>query len=497
MSCSRPQNRLYTAAQVRELDRVAIEDQGIDGFELMQRAASAAFDVLKQLWPQARNILVVCGSGNNGGDGYLLACLALRAGLKVTLIEAADSAFLKGDAALACQHWQQCGGTSGSLALLAEAQFDVDVIVDGLLGTGLQRPVSGEWAQLIAQINSAHCPVLALDIASGLNADTGQIMGVAIKAQATISFIGMKRGLYTASGTDCSGTLFFNDLDVPGDVYEQVSASTCVMDDQERQALLPPRNTACHKGDCGHVLLVGGDSGMPGAIQMAALAAARTGAGLVSIATRSEHAAKIATACPGLMAHAVESSGDLEPLLQRASVVAIGPGLGQGAWASALLDEVLEPGLPLVVDADGLNLLAKKRLKYSNWILTPHPAEAARLLQRTTAEIQSDRFAAVTDIATQYEGVAVLKGNGSLINGHDDEMVYLCGQGNPGMATAGMGDVLSGVIAALVAQGLSLPQAARLGVYIHANAADSASIDGQRGLLATDLLPAIRQWVNP
>jgi len=497
MSLTRPQNRLYMAAQVRELDRLAIEEHGIEGFELMMRAAHAAFEVLKRQWAHANKILLVCGSGNNGGDGYLLASLALQAGIKVNLIDAADIKNLKDDAARAHQHWLQAGGKGWSLSRINDDLFDVDVIVDALLGTGLQRPVSGDWAQLISRINAAHRPVLAIDIASGLNADTGQVMGVAVTADVTISFIGLKRGLFTASGTGISGKVLFNDLDVPPGVYDQITPATSIIDDAERQQLLTPRTADCHKGDCGHVLLVGGNTGMAGAIQMAALAAARTGAGLVSIATRRAHALQITTACPGLMAHAVESIEALQPLIQRADVIAIGPGLGQDAWANMVLDQVLGSGLPQVIDADGLNLLAIKLLQHNRWILTPHPAEAARLLQCSTADVQSDRFTAVADMASQYGGVVVLKGNGTLISESGDDKTWLCRQGNPGMASAGMGDVLTGIIAALVGQGLSLAESARLGVYIHANAADSASIDGQRGLLATDLLPAIRQWVNP
>lgn len=496
MSAARLQNRLYTVAQVRELDRLAIK-HGVAGFELMMRAAIAAFDRLKQQWPDAEKILVICGGGNNGGDGYLLAALALQASLEVTVVDACSSTDLKNDALLAYQHWQQCGGQGIALTQLENNMFDVDVIVDALLGTGLQRPVSGEWVQLIERINAAQCPVLAIDIASGLNADTGQIMGAAVTADITVSFIGLKRGMVTADGTEVSGKIFLDDLNVRDSIYQQVSNSACVIDDKERQQLLAPRKAGSHKGDFGHVLLVGGNNGMPGAIQMAAMAAARSGAGLVSIATRGAHAVQIATASPGLMAHAVENGGDLQPLLKRADVVVVGPGLGQGAWANDLLDAVLESELPLVVDADGLNLLARKQVKYSNWVLTPHPAEAARLLQCETSDIQSDRFTAVTEIASQYGGAVVLKGNGSLIAENGNEAIYCCRQGNPGMASAGMGDVLTGVIAALLAQGLSLSEAARIGVYIHANAADSASADGQRGTCATDLLPAIRHWVNP
>jgi NAD(P)H-hydrate epimerase len=243
-------------------------------------------------------------------------------------------------------------------------------------------------------------------------------------------------------------------------------------------------------------LVIGGDTGMAGAARMAAEAAARCGAGLVSIATRVSHAGFQAAVRPELMFRGVENPAELEPMLERATVLAVGPGLGRSDWARALLDAALARELPLVLDADALNLLAAEPSYRDHWILTPHPGEAARLLGMTPAEIEADRFQAVTALTERFGGVCVLKGAGSLIATSGMAMA-LCRAGNPGMGSGGMGDVLTGVIAGLVAQGLSPWQAARAGVFIHARAGDLAARAGERGLLATDLTPYLRTLVNP
>lgn len=258
---------------------------------------------------------------------------------------------------------------------------------------------------------------------------------------------------------------------------------------------LHPRARDAHKDDFGHVLIVGSDYGMGGACRLSGEAALRSGGGLVSIATRKEHAFAITSACPELMCYGVEKPIDLDPLLARATVVVVGNGLGQNAWGAALWTHILSSNLPLIVDADALNLLAKKPSKRENWILTPHVGEAARLLNASTADIQIDRINAVQALQKQYEGVVVLKGAGTLVASKMN-MPDMCTQGNPGMATAGTGDVLAGVIAALVAQGLSLLNAARLGVIAHAMAGDKVAVRGERGILARDLFEGLRACLN-
>lgn len=485
---------LYTAEQVREMDRKAIEEQSIPGAVLMERAGAAAFQLLQSSWPDARQILVICGTGNNGGDGYVMARLARQQGLAVTLYQAGDASRLRGDALAAAERLQETDiqPVSGNCPDLS----GFDLIVDALLGTGLQGEVSDYYQQLINTINNSGVPVLAVDIPSGLHADTGAVLGAAIKAQQTMTFIAMKQGSLTGDGPEYCGAVQFDALQVPAEVYEGFapSAVRLCFDDLKRQ--LGKRSRSTHKGQCGHVLVIGGESGFSGALIMAGEAALRVGAGLVSLATREKHAALISTERPELMSHGVESAEQLKPLLAKTDVVAIGPGLGQSDWAQVLFQLVLETDLPLIVDADALNLLAKEKQKRDSWVLTPHPGEAARLLGQSTQQIQQDRFTAAAAIQSQYGGVVVLKGAGTLVRSATGP-VGICQHGNPGMATGGMGDVLTGVIAGLCAQGLALQAAAQLGVCLHGLAGDEAAqADGERGLLASDLMMPLRRRVN-
>jgi NAD(P)H-hydrate epimerase len=366
------------------------------------------------------------------------------------------------------------------------------------LGTGLAGDVRGDYVTAIESINASGRPVLAVDIPSGLCSDTGRCLGTAVRSSATVTFIGVKQGLLTGDALNYCGELHFADLEVPEDVYERVKPASRRLSLETELARLPEVAVTAHKGSFGHALVVGGDLGMAGAAIMAAEAAARCGAGLVSAATRSANLPGFNARRPEIMAHGVEARGELEALLDRASAVAVGPGLGQGAWAEQLLQRVTDTRLPLVLDADALNLLAKgcavQDLARGGWILTPHPGEAARLLGTDTRAVQADRFAAVRAIQARYGGVVVLKGAGTLVA--EDEATTLCPYGNPGMASGGMGDVLSGVLVALLAQGLSPGDAARLGVCLHSAAADQAAEEGMRGMVATDLLPPLRRLLG-
>lgn len=486
-------HNLYRAAQVRALDRIAIDQFSILGVELMTRAGAAAFAVLRHRWPQARRITVACGGGNNGGDGFVVARLAHAAGLKVTVSLLAEARSLKGDALQAYEAMLATG--IEPQAFTPDALNDADLIVDAMLGTGLDREVEAAWRNAIVAINASPLPVLALDIPSGLNGNTGAVMGAAICAAATLSFIGVKQGMLTAEGAEHCGKILFDDLQLPAAAYENIEPSAQRIDYPSLAALLPRRSRSTHKGDCGHVLLIGGAPGMSGAVRMAGEAALRSGAGRVSLATSREHAAVINLTRPELMVHAVDNAAALSALINRADVIAIGPGLGTAQWGMAMLDTVLRCDTPLVVDADALNLLAIEPSMRDDWVLTPHPGEASRLLNITTAEVQADRFFAADALQRRYGGVAVLKGSGSMVVDQEGA-VALCDAGNPGMASGGMGDVLTGVIAALIAQGLSLADAAKLGVWLHATAADRAVGQGERGLLASDLMPHLRKLVN-
>ncbi|QTS83941.1 NAD(P)H-hydrate dehydratase [Coxiella endosymbiont of Amblyomma nuttalli] len=482
---------LYQNRQICALERLAIK-AGIDDHELMLRAGRAAFDVLIAHWPEVKAITVCCGNGNNGGDGFVIAQLAHEYGLKVTVYLVGESAQLCGAAAKAAKSCQiPIQSFSGTF------HFEGDLIVDALLGSGLSGNVRTPYAEIIETINKAPQPKLAVDVPSGINVDTGEVQGCAVKADVTVTFIGFKRGLYTNRAPAYCGKLLLNNLNFSNSFFSQVRPRTHLLEWRHLHSLLPKRERDSHKGTYGHALIVGGDYGMGGAVRMAAEAAARVGAGLVTVATRPEHVPIVSGSRPELMCHQVAEAKDLEPLINRAIVVVVGPGLGRSDWAKSLLNKVLETKLPKVLDADSLVLLSEHPLQRDDWILTPHPGEASRLLEVTCQDVQRDRFRAIAALQKKYRGIVVLKGAGTLIKG-DSETIHVCPVGNPGMASGGMGDILSGVIGGLLAQRLTLLKATELGVFLHSLAADYAAKEGgERGLLASDLLPHLRLLVNP
>lgn len=490
---------LYTREQVSELDHIAINQYGISGFMLMQRAAKASFNAMLEYFPESQKIVIGCGTGNNGGDGYLFAALALKDGFDVSVIELGNSDSITGDALLAKKTFEKVGGVflDTQTSNYTEKIMGADVIVDAIFGTGLDRNIEGEWAKAIQSINQSNAKVVAIDIPSGLDANTGSVLGVCVKADLTVTFIGQKRGLFTGQARDYRGTLLFDDLSIPTDVYSKLKtdAETFLIDNNTLKNTLKPRLRCSHKGDSGHVLLIGGNQGMSGAIKLAGEACLRAGAGLVSIATHPAHADYVNMTRPELMVHAVEETTALVNLIKKADVIAIGPGLGQSDWGLLLFEVAMKSDKPKVLDADALNILANSTIPANNnWILTPHPAEAARLVSSTTKKIEQDRFQSIKKIAKKWGGVITLKGAGSLIS--DGNTIHICNAGNPGMASGGMGDVLTGIIGALLAQGLSLKKAAMVGVSVHSHAADLAANDGERGLIASDLFPFIRKLVN-
>ena len=487
---------LYRARELRALDRAVTALFGIPGMTLMERAARAALGHLRRHWPEARRIGVLCGHGNNGGDGFLLARLAREAQMNVALEMVGHPHRLRGDAREAARRCAAAGINA------VEGAIDLsrcDVVVDAMLGTGLGRKVEAPFAAAIERINRCRRPVLCIDLPSGLHADTGVALGAAVRATSTLTFIGLKRGLFTGRGPEIAGEVAFDRLQVPEAAYACAVPSARRMGLADFHDALGPRPRHAHKGDFGHVLVIGGDTGMPGAPRLAAEAAARSGAGRVTVATRAEHASAVVVSRPELMSHGVEEDRALAPLLERASVLALGPGLGTGSWGRAMLEAALASGRPMVLDADALNLLARdeRDLDLGRAVLTPHPGEAARLLGVSVVQVEADRFAAAERIRERSGAVVVLKGAGTLVEDGSD-LVSLCDAGNPGMASAGMGDLLCGVIAALIAQGLSLSVAARAGVCAHAEAGDCAAREGgERGLLAGDLIAGLRRALNP
>lgn len=492
---------VHTVAQVRALERHAIQALHIPSYVLMTRAGEAALTALRQQWPRAQRIAVVCGPGNNGGDGYVLARLALVHGMQVTVSAPHDPQHLQGDARRAWQDYLDAGGIVQQWA--QQSLTDAEVVVDALFGIGLTRAVEGLDAQCIAAINASGVPVLALDVPSGLHADSGEVMGVAVHAQCTSSFIGLKLGFYLGQGPDYVGRLFNDELGVPLEVADGIGSAACRIDAVLLSRVLLPRPRTAHKMQQGRVLVIGGGPGMAGAARMAAEAALRVGAGLVTVATAPQSQSVISAGRPELMCHAVTDAAQATALIERADVLAVGPGLGRDDWARALLQAAMAAGKPMVVDADALTLLADEyasapiNCNAADWILTPHPGEAGRLLGCSAQAVQADRLAAVHEIRRRYGATAVLKGAATLVLGTGDELPGVCDRGNPGMATPGMGDVLTGVIAGILAQCGVPAQAARVGVLVHAMAGDLAAQCGERGLLATDLFDHLRGCVNP
>lgn len=485
---------LYRPSQVRAMDDQAIRALDVTGYELMSRAAAAAWRLLQQRWPAARRIGVACGPGNNGGDGYVLARLARAAGCSVHVLTPPGASPRSAEARQALADWRAAGGTvAGFDGLLPDA----DLWVDALYGTGLTRAPSEAARAMIERINGSRVPVLSLDVPSGLDADTGHAEGVAVRADVTLSFIGAKRGLYTGMARDFDGEVLLDRLDLKIGAFDDIPPAAWLCRPDGLARWLTPRHANAHKGEHGHVLCIGGEAGMGGAVRLCAEGALRTGVGLASVATRSSGVAALVAARPEAMTHAVEDVASLMPLLERATVLAVGPGLGQGVWGRSLYRAALAADKPLVLDADALNLLADEPHAVPGAVITPHPGEAARLLGREKPAIQADRFGAAEALAHKFRCVVVLKGAGTIVAA-PGETPAVIGAGNPGMATGGMGDVLSGVIAALQAQHLPVFQAAVAGALLHAAAGDAAArIGGERGLLPSDLFPHLRRMANP
>ena len=485
---------VYQVAQIREFESDARTRYGLVGDVLMQRAGKAAFDFIQRRWPQAQHTAIFCGAGNNGGDGYVVAKLLHQRGMRVMVYQVGDHSQLKEEA---LQAYHACRYDNVPMTEWHDG-VDLghpDLVIDALLGIGLKNEVRDPMRSAIVKMQQCHAPIFAIDIPSGVEADTGVMLGEAIRATATITFIGVKLGLLTGQGAACTGELVLNDLQLPSELFSEIKPALEKIDLDHYAAYLKPRPRDWHKGLSGHVLVIGGDQGFSGASLMAAEAALRVGAGLVSVATHPESAPMMNVSCPEIMCHPVHAPADMEPLLKRADMIVLGPGLGQSEWGRSLFEALKNVILPMVVDADALNWLSALPRLNDNWILTPHPGEASRLLHTTTAAISANRLMSAQTIQKEYGGVVVLKGAGTIIT-TAHALPAICDRGNPGMSSAGMGDILSGVIGGLVAQRVPLFDAAKLGVYLHASAGDMAAREGERGTIATDLLPYLRQLAN-
>jgi len=485
---------VYSAAQCKALDRRAIETLGIPGYALMQRAAQASLALIRQRWPQVRSLSIWVGGGNNGGDGVVLARLADELGWPVQLVFA-DASVRERATQEAASAWGDLPNSIKTQIFTEGLAFDADLIVDALLGIGLRGEVREPTASMIATINASQLPVLALDQPSGLDTDLGIPLGAAVRADITLTFIANKLGWLTAEGSAYSGERYWASLGIPQSLFETVEPFAYLTQEQCVRSQLPRRTRSAHKGNFGVVTILGGNLGMGGAVILAAEAALRAGAGRVVLLTRPAHVVASLARVPEVMVHGVETPSDYAQFVEQSSALVVGPGLGQDSWAQGMLALAESFDGPRVFDADALNLLVKGNLWVgAHTVCTPHPGEAARLLGISARDVQHDRVAAVLNLARKYGGVQVLKGPGTLTCAQGQ--IEVCGLGNAGMATAGMGDILSGIIGALLAQGLTLADAARCGVWIHARAGDLAAARGERGLLASDLLAQIRVAVN-
>jgi ADP-dependent NAD(P)H-hydrate dehydratase / NAD(P)H-hydrate epimerase len=485
----------YTAKQLKEIDRLIVSQGELSGYQLMCRAGQAALTVLKQCWPTVSQIAVFCGPGNNGGDGFVLARVARSQGLNVTVYEVGkgNEKSLPIEAAQARQDWL----AQGEITPFDEQAIMGEVVVDALLGIGAHSPLSPALQKAITAINQSQKPVLALDIPSGLQADTGAVLEACVKAEHTLTFIGMKLGLACGQGIEQVGELHFDSLGISCQHYPNLSPVAYRLDSADIMEHLPHRHLTAHKGEHGHVGVIGGgQTGYCGAVCLAGEAALRAGAGLVSAVVAPQSLPLLARSPAELMCYSDTKPKALQFLFKKITVFVLGPGLSETPWGKEFFKAIIPFKAMMVVDADGLNWLARYPQKRNNWILTPHPGEAARLLKTTVKKIQDNRLESVKALQEKFGGVIVLKGAGTLIAGPDEEVFIQMG-GFPVLATGGTGDVLAGLIGGLLAQGVNAFAAAKIAVSVHANAAQLEESMGARGMLASDLFLHIRSLLNP
>lgn len=505
--------RVCTAAQMRELDRVAIEEFGIPGVVLMEVAGRGVVDVIRAVASplDGRKVAVACGRGNNGGDGYVVARHLLDAGAEVSVVLASDPSRVSGDALINLESYRRLGGSLhtvvddsdvGAVRPLFEA---ADVIVDALLGTGLSDEVRGRYRTLIETIEGCAGLKIAVDIPSGLSADDGRVLGVAAPADHTVTFGFPKVGLVTDPGAQLAGELHVVDIGIPEAAAGGRAFAACLLDDRWITARLRARPPGGHKGTFGHVAIVAGSPGKSGAALLCAEAALRAGAGLATILapqsvlpaleTKTREVMLAPLLAPGCqqLSGSDEQLAHVRQLLEGKSVLAFGPGMPTEDGARAFVARLVrEAGCPLVIDADGLNLIAGDSLLLrdagSPVVVTPHPGEMARLCGRSPADVQADRLGVAQRFAADHAVTVVLKGARTVIATPDDAPL-INPTGNSGMASGGMGDALTGIVGALVAQGYPAREAAAVGVYAHGRAGDVAAVElGEHAVIASDVI---------
>ena len=497
--------KLYTASETRKIDNLAIKEKGISGYSLMQMAAEFTLDVILREFSPVEELIIFCSKGKNSGDGFLLGSFAKEFGLEVTIVMSNTSNVIKGVSRKAFEEMKDAKVKIISTKSVEKLKVsNKAVIVDALIGTGLKGNLKKNIKESILALNKlgVKLPVLSLDIPSGVNPDTGDADDIAVYADITATFVAQKRGCFTSVGKKFSGEIIYSDLEIPKNLFSKITSTSYVVDYEDSISKVVYREQDAHKGHFGNVLIVGGDRGLGGAGLLSSRAAVYSGAGLTSLVTRPEHVSASLVSCPEVMVKGVDSGQDIEEHLVKPDVIAIGPGLGQSAWSEQMIQRVFweaeKRDVSVIMDADALNLLTKLKLSSNlpkRLILTPHPGEAARLLNTSVAVIESNRFSAAAKIQKKFNATVVLKGSGTVIchKSGGTQKWGICDSGNPGMATGGMGDVLTGIIAGLLAQGLTLKEAAEAGVDLHAKAADQASLEfGEAGLTSSDVINELK-----
>tara|TARA_E500000081_G_scaffold10741_1_gene12956 strand:- start:185 stop:1699 length:1515 start_codon:yes stop_codon:yes gene_type:complete len=497
--------KLYTASETRKIDNLAIKEKGVSGYSLMQMAAEFTLDVILREFSPVEELIIFCSKGKNSGDGFLLGSFAKEFGLEVTIVMSNTSNVLKGVSRKAFEEMKDAKVKIISTKSVEKLKVsNKAVIVDALIGTGLKGNLRKNIKESILALNKlgVKLPVLSLDIPSGINPDTGDADDIAVYADITATFVAQKRGCFTSVGKKFSGEIIYSDLEIPKNLFSKITSTSYVVDYEDSISKVVYREQDAHKGHFGNVLIVGGDRGLGGAGLLSSRAAVYSGAGLTSLVTRPEHVSASLVSCPEVMVKGVDSGQDIEEHLVKPDVIAIGPGLGQSAWSEQMIQRVFweaeKRDISVIMDADALNLLTKLKLSSDlpkRLILTPHPGEAARLLNTSVAVIESNRFSAAAKIQKKFNATVVLKGSGTVIchKSGGTQKWGICDSGNPGMATGGMGDVLTGIIAGLLAQGLTLKEAAEAGVDLHAKAADQASLEfGEAGLTSSDVINELK-----
>ena len=507
---------VFTAAEMRALDSRAMSQLGIPGPRLMEAAGAGAARLIAERFApiEGKGVLVLCGKGNNGGDGFVVARHLKARGARVRVLLVGRRAEVRGDAAQALSRWRGRVEeilTAAQAAAVGDAARRADVLVDGLLGTGLEGPARGLTASVIEAVNESRAPVVALDLPSGLNADSAEIIGPAIRARLTATFAGWKRALLLHPAAHCAGEVAVIPIGIPGAEVNR-GIATWLLEEADIRRHFPARPRDAHKGSYGHLLVVAGSVGKTGAAALAGRAALRSGAGLVTVATPASQQPIVAALGMESMTEplpetpaqtlSLKSKERILELAARTDAVALGPGLSLDPETQSLIRELLrEVAKPMVVDADGLTALAGSCELLAGAagprLLTPHPGEMARMLGVAVSEVQADRLEMVRALCARHQVWAVLKGAGSVI-GAPDGGVFVNPTGNPGMATGGSGDVLTGMAGAFLARGLEPLPALQSAVYLHGLAGDLACARwGEEGLIAGDLIEAIPDALRP